>query len=69
MGVFVFEDNLLYIENSSDFCLYKEDTPLLLTHGYLDFISLELDEEMYSGLKRLNKTVEFARYWKEAHVL
>lgn len=68
MGVPLWEDRLQYIENSPIFYLDKVETPLLLIHGDLDFISMSQPEEMYSGLKRLNKTVEFARYWGEGHV-
>jgi dipeptidyl aminopeptidase/acylaminoacyl peptidase len=68
MGCTPWEDRLQWIENSPVFYLNKVDTPLLLLHGDLDSVSIQQAEEMFSGLKRLNKTVEFARYWGEGHV-
>ena len=69
MGVPIWEDRLQWIENSPIFYLNKVETPLLLLHGDLDFVSLAQAEEVFSGLKRLEKEVELVRYFGEGHVL
>jgi dipeptidyl aminopeptidase/acylaminoacyl peptidase len=69
MGVPPWEDRLQWIENSPIYYLNKVETPLLLLHGDLDFVSLAQAEEVFSGLKRLEKEVEFVRYFGEGHVL
>lgn len=69
MGVSPWEDRLQWIENSPIYYLNKVETPLLLLHGDLDFVSLAQAEEVFSGLKRLGKEVEFVRYFGEGHVL
>ena len=69
MGVTLWEDRFQYIENSPIFYLDKVDTPLLIIHGDLDVCPIQEAEEMYTGLKRLGKEVEFARYFGEGHVL
>lgn len=68
MGVPLWDDRLQYIENSPIFYLDKVETPLLLIHGDLDGCTIQEAEEMFSGLKRLDKTVEFVRYFGETHV-
>lgn len=68
MGVPLWDDRLQYIENSPIFFLDKVETPLLLIHGDLDGVTIQEAEEMFSGLKRLDKTVEFVRYFGETHV-
>jgi dipeptidyl aminopeptidase/acylaminoacyl peptidase len=69
MGVPIWEDRFQWIENSPIFYLNKVETPLLMLHGDLDFVSLTQAEEVFSGLKRLEKEVEFVRYFGEGHVL
>ena len=69
MGVPPWDDRLQWIENSPIYYLNRVETPLLLIHGDLDFVSLAQAEEMFSGLKRLEKEVEFVRYFGEGHVL
>jgi len=69
MGVPVWEDRLQWVENSPIFYLNRVETPLLLLHGDLDFVSLAQAEEVFSGLKRLDKEAEFVRYFGEGHVL
>lgn len=50
-----------YIENSPVFYLDKVETPLLLIQGTEDFAPTQA-EEMYSGLRRLDKRVTLAYY-------
>ena len=69
MGCTPWEDRLQWIENSPVFYLNNVETPLLLLHGDLDSVSIQQAEEMFSGLKRLNKTVEFVRYFGDRHIL
>ena len=69
MGVPPWEDRMQWIENSPIFYLNKVKTPLLLLHGDLDFVSIQQAEEMFSGLKRLEKEAELVRYFGEGHVL
>ncbi len=69
MGVPIWEDRLQWIENSPVFYLNRVETPLLLLHGDLDFVSLAQAEEVFSGLKRLEKEAELVRYFGEGHVL
>ena len=68
MGVPIWEDRLQWIENSPVYYLNKVTTPLLMLHGDLDFVSLAQAEEVFSGLKRLEKQVELIRYFGEGHV-
>lgn len=58
-----------YIENSPFFYLDRVQTPLLLVHGSKDptFAAL-LGDEVFVALRRLGKTVEYARYESEAHI-
>lgn len=69
MGVPPWDDRLQWIENSPIYFLNRVESPLLLLHGDLDFVSLAQAEQMFSGLKRLKKEVEFVRYFGEGHVL
>jgi dipeptidyl aminopeptidase/acylaminoacyl peptidase len=69
MGVKIWDDPLQWIENSPVFHLDQVSTPLLLLHGDLDAVPIQQAEEMFSGLKRLDKEVELVRYFGEGHVL
>ena len=69
MGVPLWEDRFQWIENSPIFYLNKVTTPMLMLHGDLDFVSLAQAEEVFSGLKRLEKEAELVRYFGEGHVL
>jgi dipeptidyl aminopeptidase/acylaminoacyl peptidase len=57
-----------YIENSPFFYLDRIETPLLIVHGAEDttVASYESDE-VFVGLRRLGKEVEYAKYKGEAH--
>lgn len=57
-----------YIRNSPWFFLDRVQTPLLLIHGALDStVSEAQSNEVFNGLRRLEKTVEYARYQDEGH--
>ncbi len=54
-----------YVENSPIFFLDRVETPLLLVHGTLDHP--EQSDQVFVGLRRLGKTVAYARYEGEHH--
>ncbi len=57
-----------YIENSPLFYLNKVQTPLLLVHGAEDNVAPSfLADEIFVGLRRLKKEVEYAKYEGEGH--
>ena len=57
-----------YIENSPVFYLDRVETPLLIVHGGVDpFVAPFLAEEVFVGLQRLGREVEYARYEGESH--
>lgn len=57
-----------YIENSPLFYLDRVNTPLLIVHGAQDrAVSSFLGDEIFVGLRRLGKTVLYAKYQGEDH--
>jgi dipeptidyl aminopeptidase/acylaminoacyl peptidase len=57
-----------YIENSPIFHLDSVQTPLLIVQGRLDHaVPEEQSDEVFIGLKRLGKEVEYAKYAGEEH--
>jgi len=58
-----------YIQNSPVFFLDHVHTPVLLMHGDLDPVPIAQPEEIFNGLRRLDKPVTFARYVGEGHIL
>jgi len=57
-----------YIENSPFFYLDRVETPLLLIHGSEDSASSPFTaDQVFTGLRRLGKPVEYARYLGEEH--
>src|SRR6185437_2020815 len=57
-----------YIENSPIFHLDRIDTPLLIVHGgSYNAVDPFLAGEVFVGLRRLGKNVEFAKYEGEPH--
>jgi dipeptidyl aminopeptidase/acylaminoacyl peptidase len=57
-----------YIENSPIFHLDRIETPLLIVHGASDStVAPFLGDEMFVGLRRLGKEVEYAKYEGEGH--
>ena len=58
-----------YIENSPIFYLDRVETPLLVIHGDQDVTFAPfLGDEIFVGLRRLGKTVNYAKYHGEPHV-
>jgi len=59
-----------YIENSPIFYLDKVQTPLLIVQGTRDPATPELtSNELFVGLRRLGKEVEYAKYEGEGHAI
>lgn len=57
-----------YIENSPIFYLDRVETPLLIVHGSADpTVAAFLGDQIFVGLRRLGKEVQFARYEGEEH--
>jgi dipeptidyl aminopeptidase/acylaminoacyl peptidase len=57
-----------YIENSPVFYLDRVETPVLIIHGSEDdAVPAALADEIFTGLRRLGKTVTYARYAGEGH--
>jgi len=57
-----------YIENSPIFYLDRIGTPLFMAHGTADTtVAPFLGDEVFVGLRRLGKEVEYARYEGEGH--
>lgn len=60
---------LTYVQNSPVFYLDKVSTPVLLVHGSGDAeIPSFLTDEIFVGLHRIGKRVEYAKYLGEPHV-
>jgi dipeptidyl aminopeptidase/acylaminoacyl peptidase len=59
-----------YIENSPIFYLDRVEAPLLILHGTADTaVASFLGDEVFVGLRRLGKEVEYAKYEGEGHGL
>jgi len=59
-----------YVENSPIMYLDKIVTPVLLIHGSNDQkVAVEMADQVFVGLRRLGKEVEYHRYSGEAHSL
>lgn len=57
-----------YIENSPVFYLDRVDTPILIVHGSEDHAVLAfLGDEIFVGLRRLGKEVDYVKYEDEGH--
>jgi dipeptidyl aminopeptidase/acylaminoacyl peptidase len=65
MGGTPWEVRERYIENSPIFYLDRVQTPLLIIHGGEDWPFLA--DQVFTGLRRLGKRVEYARYAGEGH--
>ncbi|MGH7514133.1 MAG: S9 family peptidase [Gemmatimonadales bacterium] len=66
MGGSLWEVRDRFIENSPLFYLDRVQTPLLIIQGMADFDPVQSDE-VFTGLRRLGKRVEYARYKGEGH--
>ena len=68
MGGTPWEVRERYIENSPIFYLDRVEAPVLLIHGAADHGAPPfLADQVFSGLRRLGKRVEYARYVGESH--
>jgi len=68
MGGTPWEFRERYIENSPFFYLDRVETPLLLIHGSEDTASAPFNaDQVFVGLRRLGKQVEYAKYMGEEH--
>lgn len=68
MGGSPWEFRERYLENSPIFYLDRVQTPLLIIHGSEDrAVSAYLADEVFTGLRRLGKTVTYVRYEGEDH--
>jgi len=57
-----------YIDNSPFFYLDRVETPLLIVHGAKDrTVASFLGDELFVGLRRLGKEVQYAKYEGEGH--
>jgi len=57
-----------FVENSPVFYLDRVETPLLIVHGTQDdIVPSFLADEIFVGLRRLGKNVEYAKYEGENH--
>jgi dipeptidyl aminopeptidase/acylaminoacyl peptidase len=58
-----------YIDNSPIFFLDRVTTPLMIVHGDKDYaVPIEQADEVFVGLRRLGKEVEYRKYIGEEHV-
>ena len=68
MGGTPWEFRQRYIENSPLFYLDRIETPLLIVHGEADTtVPSAQSDEVFVGLRRLGKEVEYAKYEGEGH--
>lgn len=68
MGGSPWEFRERYLENSPIFYLDRVQTPVLIIHGSEDrAVSSYLADEVFTGLRRLGKTVTYVRYEGEDH--
>ncbi len=67
LGPPVWRDPDLYWRNSPLAHVENISTPILITHGDYDYLSITQAEEFFTGLARLNKDAVFVRYWGEGH--
>ena len=58
-----------YFRNSPISYVDRVQTPLLIIHNDLDYVSIQQSEEFFFALHRQGKRVRFVRYWGEGHVL
>lgn len=64
------DDLEFYMKQSPIYYIKNIETPLLLTHCEEDHrCPMEQSEQLYTGLKRLGREVEFVRFPGESHVM
>jgi len=69
MGVPPWEAPLRYVENSPIYALHQIETPLIIMAGSDDGGIVPFSDQVFVGLKRLNKDVTYLRYRNESHAL
>ncbi len=69
LGDPLWNDIQRYMYNSPIQYVGRVQTPLLLLHGDLDFVSIQQAEEFYTSLARRGKRARFVRYWGEGHMI
>lgn len=69
MGVPPWEDPQRYLQNSPLYYLDQITTPLIIQAGSLDSGIMPFSEQVYVGLKALEKDVTYLRYEGEGHLL
>jgi dipeptidyl aminopeptidase/acylaminoacyl peptidase len=67
MGGSVWQHRERFIENSPFYYLDRVETPVLLVHGTDDTLPVADSDQTFVALRRLGKTVEYARYEGEGH--
>ena len=67
MGGSVWQYRERFIENSPFYYLDRVETPVLLVHGTDDTLPVAESDQTFVALRRLGKTVEYARYEGEGH--
>jgi fermentation-respiration switch protein FrsA (DUF1100 family) len=68
MGGTPWEYGTRYVENSPITYLDRVETPLLVVHGTEDMtVAPSLGDQVFVGLRRLNKKAEYAKYAGEDH--
>jgi dipeptidyl aminopeptidase/acylaminoacyl peptidase len=68
MGGTPWEVKNRYLENSPIFYLDRVQTPLLILHGNRDgAVPIAQAEEVFVGLRRLGREVEYRKYVGEEH--
>jgi dipeptidyl aminopeptidase/acylaminoacyl peptidase len=69
LGALPWQQPFDYIEKSPFYYLDRIETPLLIVHGSKDgAVSSFLTDQMFVGMRRLGKEVEYAKYLGEGHV-
>jgi dipeptidyl aminopeptidase/acylaminoacyl peptidase len=69
MGVPPWEAPQRYVENSPIYYLDRIQTPLIIQAGGADAAIVPFSDQVFVGLKRLNKDVTYLRYGGEGHLL
>ena len=67
IGATLWERRDLYIENSPIFFLDQLSAPLLVMHGDADSVPVHFADQIFVGLRRLGKPVEYRRYPGVSH--
>lgn len=69
VGTLPWQDSFRYVWNSPFYSLDRARTPLLIVHGSKDeAVSSALSDQIFVGMRRLGREVEYAKYEGESHV-